>query len=217
MSVKNAINWRKAVKIYDNSKSLTNEQIKEIVDAGRMAPSSLGLETNSVIVVRNKTLKNQIANQAMMQSNIEKTLNADSLVIIVGYKNAVVKSEEFLLQRAKRRKYQNDEEITKRINYYKMFLNTHDEESLEVWVRNQGFITLAFMMLQASDLQIGSTPAEGFKKDILNKILAENNLINLNEQEAHITLFLGSYNENTEGSVLERIRLPFDQFAQIID
>lgn len=217
MSVKNAINWRKAVKIYDNSKALTDEQIKEIVEAGRMAPSSLGLETNSVIVIRNKELKSKIANQAMIKSNIEKTLNADSLVIIVGYRKNFVASDEFLQQRAKRRKHQNDEEITKRINYYKMYIDSHSEESLQSWIENQGYITLAFMLLQASELKIGSTPAEGIKIDALNKILAEKNLINPVEQKAYLTMFLGCYDENTENSVLERIRLPFDKFARIVE
>jgi len=57
MEVFEAIKKRRAIRDFDSSKQVTEEQIQQILEAGRLAPSAHNLQDWYFVVVRDKKLK----------------------------------------------------------------------------------------------------------------------------------------------------------------
>ena len=55
-----ALQFRHACKIFDETKAIPSEQFAEILDAGRMSPSSMGVEPTRFLVVRDKDLRQRL-------------------------------------------------------------------------------------------------------------------------------------------------------------
>ena len=57
----NILNFRHACKEFDANKSIVSEDLKVILEGGRLAPSAVGIEPWHFIVVENKEFKNELA------------------------------------------------------------------------------------------------------------------------------------------------------------
>ena len=65
MSLIEDLQWRHAVKAYDSTKKVSEEDLNKILEAARLAPTSSGLQPFRVIVVENQELKEQMVKGAL--------------------------------------------------------------------------------------------------------------------------------------------------------
>ena len=56
----NAFNFRHATKRFDSDKKISESEFNTILEAGRLSPSSLGLEPWKFIVVQNAEIRNKL-------------------------------------------------------------------------------------------------------------------------------------------------------------
>jgi len=68
-----ALEWRYATKQYDTSKKLTGEQLDILLDAIRLAPTSLGLQPFNVINVTDPKLREELRAAAYGQPQVTDT------------------------------------------------------------------------------------------------------------------------------------------------
>lgn len=213
MTVKNAINWRKTIKKYDSSKTINDNDLLTIIEAGRLAPCSLGLEVTNVLTITNKELKTKFAEEVMSGSNQEKVQNANCIMIIAGINPEYLVSTEFLTTRLERNIAQPDV-LKKTIDKYQTFLT--QKKDLFTFVSEQAHIVTSFITLQAADLKIGSTIMGGFDVKKCNDLLSEHCFFNQDKLYSVLVLALGYYDETDEKTSLPRVRIDFNEFAKII-
>ena len=65
-----ALQKRYAVKTFDPNKKIREEDLKTILESGRLSPSSLGLEPWKFIVVDNQELRNKIRDASYNQTKV---------------------------------------------------------------------------------------------------------------------------------------------------
>ena len=56
----NAFNFRHATKRFDSNKKINESEFDTILEAGRLSPSSLGLEPWKFIVIQNSEIRNKL-------------------------------------------------------------------------------------------------------------------------------------------------------------
>ncbi|AOX43372.1 oxygen-insensitive NAD(P)H nitroreductase [Spiroplasma sp. NBRC 100390] len=213
MTVKNAINWRKTIKKYDSSKTINNNDLSTIIEAGRLAPCSLGLEVTNVVTITNKELKTKFAEEVMSGSNQEKVQDANCIMIVAGVNPEHLVSTEFLTKRLERNIIQPDVlKIT--IDKYQTFLT--QKENLFAFVSEQAHIVTSFITLQAADLKIGSTIMGGFNVKKCNDLLSQHCFFDQTKLHSVLVLALGYYDETDEKTSLPRVRIDFNEFVKII-
>ena len=66
MSLIEDLQWRHAVKAYDSTKKVSEEDLNKILEAARLAPTSSGLQPFRVIVVENQELKEQMVKEKVL-------------------------------------------------------------------------------------------------------------------------------------------------------
>ena len=66
MSLIEDLKWRYATKKYDPTLIVEEEDVKKIVEAARLAPTSSGLQQFRILVIKNKELQNKIVPIALI-------------------------------------------------------------------------------------------------------------------------------------------------------
>ena len=169
MDFKEALTYRHACKAFDEYKIIEESDFIDILDAGRMAPSSMGLEHWEFEVIRDSSLRQNIRKACWDQVQIT---SASELVVIYA-KIADLKPGSEYVRASFARKTGKDEEAKKAYlqgyaGFYERFV---DERDVYGWSKAQCFLCAQNMMMQAALLQIDSCAIEGYDENALNEVL----------------------------------------------
>ncbi len=76
------LNWRYATKLFDNSKSVSEEELNKILEAIQLSASSYGLQPYKILVVEDKELKEKLKLAAFNQPQLT---DASHILIFANY------------------------------------------------------------------------------------------------------------------------------------
>ena len=206
MSLIEDLQWRHAVKAYDSTKKVSEEDLNKILEAARLAPTSSGLQPFRVIVVENQELKEQMVKGAL---NPEVMRDCSHVLVFAAWDNY---SEEKI---DKVYDYHTDvRELPRgRFNSYtdqlKVIYGAQAAEENFAHTARQTYIALGLAMAQAAELKIDGTPAEGFSNEVVDEILGLKEL----GLKSVTLLYLGYRDSGNDWlSKMKKVRIPMDEF-----
>lgn len=164
-----AMDYRHACKIFDDSKKIEKEDFEYILEAGRKSPSSFGMEPWKFLVIKNDEVSEKIKKVCWDQPQI--TTCSDLVIVLAAIENVKVDSG-IPMKRFSRREMPQEKKdfyIGLYANHLKDTLSTDD--NIYSWTARQCYIAAGNMMTAAAIKGIDSCPIEGFEKDNLEKIL----------------------------------------------
>lgn len=176
------LKFRHACKIFDESKKIGAGEFDFILEAGRLSPSSTGLEQWDFLVVQNKELREKIK---VVSWNQVQITSCSHLVVILAKIKKVKVGSSYIDKMIARRADKNIEAIAARQKFYHDFLLSNfknDDELTFQWSHEQCMIAATNMMNAAASLGIDSCPIEGFDRHALNEILG------LDESEQRVAI-----------------------------
>ena len=164
-----AMDFRHACKVFDETKKVSDEDMKFILEAGRKSPSSFGMEAWKFLVITNEELKAKI--RPVCWNQVQVT-SCSHLVIILAAIDAVKPSSGEVERKFKRREMPQ-EKLDMYLGLYADHLKQtlSSDENIYAWTAKQSYIALGNMMTAAAIKGIDSCPIEGFEKENLEKIL----------------------------------------------
>ena len=157
-----ALKMRRSIKIFSDKK-IDKDDMNIIIEAGRLSPSSFGLEHWKFLVITNSELKEKLKPLCYNQPQVS---SCSHLVVILARLD--FKEDSEYLDKCLKRFGKNYEAMKKIIN--SSISNLSDEE-IKHWSISQTYIAGANMMLTASYLGIDSCPMEGFNAGSIVKEL----------------------------------------------
>ena len=164
-----AMDFRHACKIFDETKKVSDEDINYILEAGRKSPSSFGMEAWKFLVITNEELKAKIRPACWEQVQIT---SCSHLVIILAAIDAVKPEFDEVARKFKRREMPQE-----KLDFYLGLYAGHlkdtlsSNENIYSWTARQTYIALGNMMTAAAVKGIDSCPIEGFEKEKVEEIL----------------------------------------------
>ena len=164
-----AMDFRHACKIFDETKKINDEDINYILEAGRKSPSSFGMEAWKFLVITNEELKAKIRPACWEQVQIT---SCSHLVIILAAIDAVKPEFDEVARKFKRREMPQE-----KLDFYLGLYAGHlkdtlsSNENIYSWTARQTYIALGNMMTAAAVKGIDSCPIEGFEKEKVEEIL----------------------------------------------
>ncbi|QPH95956.1 NAD(P)H-dependent oxidoreductase [Campylobacter concisus] len=173
------LKFRHACKIFDESKKISAGEFDFILEAGRLSPSSTGLEQWDFLVVQNKELREKI--KAVSWNQVQITSCSHLVVILAKIKEVKVGSS-YIDKMIARRADKNIEAIAARQKFFLLSNFKNDDELTFQWSHEQCMIAATNMMNAAASLGIDSCPMEGFDRHALNEILG------LDESEQRVAI-----------------------------
>jgi nitroreductase len=171
-----AFAFRHACKVFDENKKISTEDFDTILETGRLSPTSFGLEPFEMLVVQDPVLREKLKTYTW---GAQKQLpTASHFVLYLAKKSPLMHFDSPQLEDFMRKvQLLSDETIAMRKNLLKNFqekdFTINTPEKLEDWAGKQIYIALGNMMSAAAMLGIDSCPVEGFQKEEINKILAQ--------------------------------------------
>ena len=192
------LKFRHACKIFDESKKIGAGEFDFILEAGRLSPSSTGLEQWDFLVVQNKELREKI--KAVSWNQVQITSCSHLVVILAKIKEVKVGSS-YIDKMIARRADKNIEAIAARQKFFLLSNFKNDDELTFQWSHEQCMIAATNMMNAAASLGIDSCPIEGFDRHALNEILG----LDESEQRVAIVVPFG-YRLNPQPEKLRRQR-----------
>jgi len=202
----NAINFRHACKVFDESKKISDEDINFILEVARKSPSSFGMEPWKFLVITNKELKEKIRPACWNQVQIT---SCSHLVVVLARIDSVKPESGEPLKRFSRRDMPQ-EQLDFYIDLYSKHLEKtlSSDENIYAWTSRQTYIALGNMMSAAASIGIDSCPIEGLSKEHVEEILE----LDTKQYQLSMVLPLG-YRINEQSS---QQRLPFDEVVEFI-
>ena len=192
------LKFRHACKIFDESKKIGAGEFDFILEAGRLSPSSTGLEQWDFLVVQNKELREKI--KAVSWNQVQIT-SCSHLVVILAKIKEIKFGSNYVDKMIARRADKDPEAIAARQKFFLLSNFKNDDELTFQWSHEQCMIAATNMMNAAASLGIDSCPMEGFDRHALNEILG------LDESEKRVAIVVPfGYRLNPQPEKLRRQR-----------
>lgn len=203
-TIKELMEWRFACKHFDQNKQIPEAELREILEAARLAPSSNGLQAWRFIVVTNKELRQKLLPVCYNQAQITE---ASALVFLCARNDLL--GENGVINRwveiTKKEQGRTDEESAKHKAYLESGVVRKTDSEVLNWVQKQVYIPAEVLILAAADKGIDSCPMEGFMPEEVAKVLE------LPEYLTPTVLVSLGY-RNMEQP--KKIRFPFDEVVE---
>jgi len=158
------LNFRHACKLFDNTKKIPKDDMDFILESGRLAPSSFGMEHWRFVAIRNDELRSQLEPFCWNQPQI---CSCDTLVAIITKPKEVTTKEYYTY--AFSRRNLSPEMTEAYVGKYEGFVESL--ESVNAWCEKQCYIAASNMMNYAACIGVDSCPIEGFEKAGIENLL----------------------------------------------
>lgn len=190
-----AMDYRHACKLFDDTKKINDEDLKFILEIGRKSPSSFGMEPWKFLVITNDELREKIKPLCWNQPQI--TTSSHLVIILAAIEDVKPESGTPLRKFSRRAMPQEklDFYTNKYAEHLKETLST--DENVFAWTSRQTYLALANMMTGAAIRGIDTCPIEGFEKEPLEELLQ------LDTKKYQVACVLGlGYRVNPQSSQL---------------
>ncbi|SHF40586.1 nitroreductase family protein [Dysgonomonas macrotermitis] len=167
MSLNEDLQWRYACKRM-NGTVVPDEDLNRILEAIRLAPTSMGMQLFKVFVIKDRTLLDKIHKEAAPR---QLMINGCShLLVFAAYSKLTSKDMDDYIQRLGVTRNISGEQLEEYRVKWNSLLDIPEDEVFE-WTARQTYITMGYATLAAASLKIDSTPVEGADFDTIDQIL----------------------------------------------
>ena len=201
-----AMDFRHACKIFDETKKVSNEDMTYILEAGRKSPSSFGMEAWKFLVITNEELKAKLRPACWDQ--VQVTSCSHLVVILAGID--CVRPESGEVERKFKRREMPQEKLDFYIGLYAGHLKDtlSSDENIYAWTAKQTAFAAGNMMTAAAVKGVDSCPIEGYDKNKVEEILG------LDTKKYQLALVLPfGYRLNEQST---QLREPFENIIEFI-
>lgn len=157
------MHFRHACKIFDANQKISPEDFEVILEAGRLSPSSFGLEPTRMVVVRDKSLREKMKPLCWNQ---EQITTASELVVFKSRVADLKAPTNYVSKMVARRSSKDTSAYEAYQQRIRGFLVANDllGENIINWTSRQAYLMASSMMNCAAFLGIDSCPIEGFER-----------------------------------------------------
>lgn len=175
------LKWRYACK-WMNGKKVGDDEINLILEAIRLAPTSIGMQLFKVFVVNDEEKLMKIYEEAASRQHMIP--GCSHLLVFAAYTQFTEEDINGYTQRFGLARNIKGAELEAYRRKYVDYVATLDAETLPDWMARQTYIAMAYATMAAAKLRIDCTPVEGFDSNKMDEML------NLKEQNLTSTLLL---------------------------
>lgn len=154
------LHWRYAVKKYDPSAKLRNEEVLQLKEAIRLAPSSHGLQPFQVLVISDEAIKQKLRAVSYNQSQVTDASHLFVFAIQKEIDQAYV--DEYFEHICRIRNVKLEDGLLTHRNSVAGSVSRMSPEQKVLWASNQTYIALGFLLYAAAQSGIDANPMEGF-------------------------------------------------------
>jgi nitroreductase / dihydropteridine reductase len=203
-----ALNWRYAVKSFDTTKKLSQEQLDFVKETVRLSPSSYGIQAWKFVEVTTPEIREAIKEAGWGQGQYT---DSSSLFAFCTYIDPVGKAEEIVSEFVDQIAIQRDVTRESLEGYQGMMTNamkngntSGDPAYSQYWLDNQLYLALGQTMTACAVAGIDTCAMEGFD------IIKANEILDLTKEGLRVKCFLavGFRSDDDKYATIKKVRNP---------
>ncbi len=194
-----ALNRRYATKLFNPDKKVSDSDLDILLEAVRLAPSSLGIQPWRVIVIVDKEMKTRLKAAAYNQAQIG---DASQVIVFTSRKSLDEHYVDSYLENVMKVRNQKNEDVQ---GYKKMIMNSYANrtpEGVKEWNSRQAYIALGILLETAALMNIDACPMEGFDIAQFDRILG----LEKTEYSCAVIAAIGYRSENDKYAFAKKVR-----------
>lgn len=204
-----ALENRYSVKKFDTDRPVPKQVLEKILNAGKLSPSSLGLQPYRIIVVESPEMKNKIIPAFGNPSQIS---TCSHLIVLVTKTNIDQNYLDGYFQHISDTRNIPIDHLSSFRSTIESYIESLPEDELFHWNEKQTYILLGNLMFAAALEDVDTCPMEGFSKEDAEKLLN----INTEEEKATVTLALGYRSEEDRFKDFTKVRKPDNKLFKFL-
>jgi nitroreductase len=163
-----SLQWRYAVKKFDENKFLTEKQIEVLKEAFNLTATSFGMQPIKLVIVNNKETQEKLVPYSWNQPQI---VQASHVLVFCVQKTLTKEDAENYFALVKKIRNTPDEILNPFKEMLSNFVESKSAEELYGWMKNQAYIALGNLLTVAAVEKIDACPMEGFVPEQYDEIL----------------------------------------------
>mgnify|MGYP003296364870 CR=1 FL=1 len=167
MELIKSLEWRYATKRL-NGNTVPQDKVNNILDAIHLAPSSMGLQPYTVLVITDKELKKKIRAVAYNQPQIEESSH---LLVFAAWSDIHPEQVEEYIQHTALTRNAPVESLAAFKDTLLGIINNNTTEQNYNWAARQAYIAFGTEIAAAASQRVDATPMEGFDSAALDELL----------------------------------------------
>ncbi|WP_294249434.1 nitroreductase family protein [uncultured Chryseobacterium sp.] len=199
------LKWRYATKKY-NQEKVSGDKIQQILEAVNLSASSCGIQPYRIFVISDQELKARLAEGSFNGQIAESS----HLLVFAAFNMITTEYIEEYISMAERQRNLPSGAMSDMKNMMVNYFAGNSDEANAIWAEKQAYIGLGTALIAAAELQVDSTPMEGFDPQQFDTLLG------LQEKGLHTAVILSLGYRDAANDFLAgmlKVRLPLDEFA----
>ncbi|RZJ33706.1 MAG: NAD(P)H-dependent oxidoreductase [Chryseobacterium sp.] len=209
MNYLEALSRRYSVKKFNPESIIPQEILLNILEAGKLAASSQGLQPYKIFVIESKEMKEKLIPAFYNPSQIS---TCSHLIVLISKKSM----EENYLDGYFNHISEVREHPVENLDLFRKSITKHfsrqEHDDILNWAEKQSYIVLANLMYAAAIENVDTCPMEGFRQDLIEEILD----IDTEKQKVTVTLALGYRSEEDQFQHMKKVRKPNDKLFKFM-
>lgn len=215
MDIIKIANSRYSAKRFDPTKKLDENQLSQLEDLLRVAPSSVNLQPWYFIIATTDEAKEKIAKSTYGDFSFNKDKIVDGSAIVI-FSHILDVNEEYLLNLSNveynDKRYANQDFKIRAHEVRSMFTNLHKDnlKDFDAWADKQLYLNLGHFLLGAAAMGLDTLAMEGFDK----KIIDEEFDLHKKGFASSVIVAVGYHREDDFNKSTPKSRLPKSQIIE---
>ena len=162
------LNWRYATKKFDPSKKLTDAQLRDLLEALRLTPTSFGLQAYKFIVITDPALREKMKTVSWNQTQVT---DASHLIAICAKKTLTEADVDAYIADIATTRGMPTEALKGYRDMMIGYAKAKAPQEIEIWSQKQTYIALGTLLSACAEMKIDSCPMEGFDREKIDALL----------------------------------------------
>jgi len=168
MNIVESLQWRYAVKKFDENEILSDKKINTLKEAFNLTATSYGLQPVKMVVIKNKEIQKELVQYSFNQEQVEQ---ASHILVLCIPKEFTTKDVEQYFDLVKKTRNTPDEILNPFKEYMLKDIKQRTKEELFIWNKNQAYIALGNLLTVCAIEKIDACPMEGFLPGKYDEVL----------------------------------------------
>ncbi len=196
-----ALKWRYATQVFDQTKKLSANQLDTILESAILAPTSFGLQPVRFILVKNPEIRAKLREAGYNQPKIT---DASDLVVIAVPKVMNDATVDEFIQSISDVRGLSLESLRGYSDMIKSAVNGRTPEQRVEWATRQGYIALGVIIAACALEGVDAGPMEGFDPKQFDEILG----LDAMGLESKVMIAIGFRSEEDTMAHAAKVRFP---------
>ncbi len=209
MNYLEALNRRYSVKKFDTERQVAPEVLHNILQAGKLSASSLGLQPYKIYVAESAAIRRQLVPAFYNPSQAE---TCSHLLILTSKTKVEQEYIDGYFRHITEVRGTPGEQLQGFKASIEGWTEAQELEEQQHWAEKQSYIALANLMFAAALEGVDTCPMEGFREEVLSRVLQ----LNPENEKVSVTLALGYRSAEDAFQNMKKVRKPAEKLFKFL-